>query len=437
MHQMIEQFRGFSRTVQVLLINQLAINIGFYILYPFIAVHMTGGLGLETWLVGLVLGVGNLSQQGLFLLGGSLGDRVGFKRVIVLGCALRSVGFLAFGFADSLATLLAAALLSGLAGALFSPAVRALLAQEAGERRLQAFALFSVFANAGLLLGPLLGTLLLRVDFRAAALAAAAVFALLTLVQMRYLPAHEAPREPAQALLLDWREAFSNRAFVLFALAMLGYFALYMQFYLGLPLGLQHSAGSGDALGALFTLAAVLSMAAQVPVTSFSQRRWTPARAITVGLAVMGLAFVPLLLAAPLLPVSPAALGALLPEGAAALAGPLASAFNLAPVLLATVLLTLGSLIAQPFAMEQIPLLGRGRLLGTYFGVYYLSLGLGGLAGNLLVGAGFDLARRSGLDGLPWALLLLVGCLSAASVAALERRGALAPTEPVSRGQAA
>ncbi|HEU4321553.1 MAG TPA: MFS transporter, partial [Roseiflexaceae bacterium] len=254
---------------------------------------------------------------------------------------------------------------------------------------------------------------------------AAAVFALLTLVQTRFLPKEEAPREPAQPLLHDWREAFSNRAFVLFALAMLGYFALYVQFYLGLPLGLQHSTGGEDGLGGLFTLAAVLSIGLQVPITAWSQRRWTPARAITVGLATMGLAFVPLLLTAPLLPVSPDALRGLLSGDEAA--GLLVGALNLAPVVLATALLTLGSLIAQPFAMGMIPQLGGGRLLGTYYGVYYLALGLGGLVGNLLAGAAFDAARRSGLDGLPWTLLVLIGCCSAASVAALERRGTLAP----------
>ncbi|GAB4194105.1 MAG: hypothetical protein OHK0022_09710 [Roseiflexaceae bacterium] len=426
---MITQFRSLGRAVQVLLINQLAITTGFYMLFPYIALHMTRDLGLEAWLVGLVLGVGNLSQQGLFLLGGSLGDRIGFKRVIVLGCGLRAAGFLAYGLADSLATLLLAALLSGLAAALFGPAVRALLAQEAGEKRIQAFALFSVFANGGLLLGPLLGMALLQLDFRAVALAAAAIFALLTLVQTRHLPAHEPAREQAQPLLLNWREAFSNRPFVLFALAMLGYFALYVQFYLGLPLGLQRSTGSEEAVGSLFTIAAVLSMVAQVHLTNFSQRRWSPARAISIGLATMGLAFVPLLLATPLLPVPPEALRGVLPAGIGSFAGFAAGAINFAPVLLATVLLTVGSLIAQPFAMGLIPVLGRERLLGTYFGVYYLSLGLGGLLGNLLAGVGFDMARRSGFDGLPWMLLLLVGCCSAASIAALERRGALTPAK--------
>jgi MFS family permease len=56
--------------------------------------------------------------------------------------------------ADSVPALLVAAFLSGFAGAMFNPAVRAYIAQATGVRRTEAFALFRVFANAGLLLSP-------------------------------------------------------------------------------------------------------------------------------------------------------------------------------------------------------------------------------------------------------------------------------------------
>jgi MFS family permease len=51
------------------------------------------------------------------------------------------------------------------AGALFNPAVRAYVAAEAGERRVEAFALFNVFYQAGILLGPLIGLALTGVAF--------------------------------------------------------------------------------------------------------------------------------------------------------------------------------------------------------------------------------------------------------------------------------
>lgn len=192
----LREMRRFPLAVQLLLVNQLGVNTGFYLLIPYLATHLSEDLGMSAAVVGIVLGVRNLSQQGLFIIGGSAADRLGARGVIIAGCGLRTVGFGLFALGDGLPVLLAASVLSGLAGALFNPAVRAYLAQEAGGRKAEAFALFNVFATTGALVGPLLGSALLLVDFRASALAAAGIFAVLTVAQALVLPAREV--EPAK-----------------------------------------------------------------------------------------------------------------------------------------------------------------------------------------------------------------------------------------------
>src|ERR671913_2604806 len=73
--QTVASFRSFDRPVQVAILNMLVNNIGFYMLIPFLAGYMANGLGLALWTVGLVLGIRVLSQQGMSLIGGSIGDR--------------------------------------------------------------------------------------------------------------------------------------------------------------------------------------------------------------------------------------------------------------------------------------------------------------------------------------------------------------------------
>ncbi|WP_059010393.1 MFS transporter [Streptomyces specialis] len=416
--------RGFPLAVRLLLVNQFGVNTGFYLLIPYLAVHLEEDLGMSAALIGVVLGVRNLSQQGLFIIGGSAADRLGARGVIIAGCAVRTVGFALFALGDALAVLLAASVLSGLAGALFNPAVRAYIAVESGERKAEAFALFQVFAMAGAMAGPLLGSALLLIDFRASALTAAAIFAVLTVAQALVLPARRASKDPEPGksaggdgrrpgVLADWREVASNRRFLAFAVAMTGMFTLESQLYLLLPDGARTATGWAGAAGLIFLVGTVLSLTLQLRVTTALKSRGSRGRWIAAGLACMGLAFVPPLLVA---------------DGDA----PGGAAVRLLPVLAGAALLYLGVMAAQPFVMELIPSFGRESLTGTSFGLFYVVSGVAAAVGNTAVGWAMDLGERGGRSWLPWLFCLAVGLSSAAGVAWLSRRGAL--PEPVTAG---
>ncbi|MFF5724779.1 MFS transporter [[Kitasatospora] papulosa] len=412
------EIRGFPLAIRLLLVNQLGVNTGFYLLVPYLATHLGDDLGMSAAVVGVVLGVRNLSQQGLFLIGGSAADRLGARGVIIAGCAIRTVGFALFALGDGLLVLLAASVLSGLAGALFNPAVRTYLAQEAGERRAEAFALFNVFATTGALIGPLLGSALLLVDFRASALTAAGIFALLTVAQALVLPARQVP--PATgSVTADWREAVGNRAFLAFALAMVGMFTLENQLYLLLPAGARHATGWDGAAGLVFLVGTIAGIAFQLRITRALSRRGTRGRWIAAGLVLMGLAFVPPMLVA----------GTGTPP-----AGPVDATLRALPVLAGALLLHLGVMVAQPFVMELIPGFGRQELTGTYFGIFYAVSGIAAAVGNAAVGRAMDAAPDGGGGPaalLPWACCLAAGLVSAGAVTWLHRNGTLPRTRPV------
>ncbi|GAB2736713.1 MFS transporter [Salinifilum aidingensis] len=406
-----------SWPARLLVINQFGITLGFYMLLPFLASYMTDDLGYGAALVGVVLGVRNLSQQGMFLLGGTAADRLGCRPMIIAGCALRVLSFGLFGVLTSLPGLVLATVLTGLAGALFNPAVRTYLMHEAGDRRAEAFAVFNVFGHAGTFAGPLLGAALLATDFRAVALLACAVFAVLTVLQWFVLPAR--PIEAQRTSVLgSWREVVANRRFVAFTLALSAYFGLYNQLYLALPLEAQRVSGFAGATAGVFAVSTVIGVFGQVRITDWCRRRFSPGRCVVLGLAAMGLSFVPLMISSPLLPTQqPTAPG-------------LTTVVACLPLLLTTVVFTVGMAVTNPFAMELLPVVGSQRLAGTYYGFYYLVSSLIAAGVSWVSGTLLDGARGTHLGWGPWAALLLVGLAGSAGAARMHRRGLLTADEP-------
>ncbi|MGV9613575.1 MFS transporter [Nocardia xishanensis] len=407
-------FGTFPLSVRLLLVNQLIGNIGFFMLVPFLAEYLRTDLALSAAVVGVVLGVRNLSQQGLFLVGGSASDRLGARGVIVVGAGIRAAGFALFAIGGSLPVVLLASVLTGFAGALFNPAVRAYIARDSGDRAAEAFALFNVFGNTGSALGPVVGTLLVGVGFQSSAVVAAGVFAGLTVAQLILLPARPTPPRNT-ALRADFARVFADRRFWAFALALMGMFALQSQIYFLFTLQMQDLAGPSvgtAAVAALFVVETIAVVALQVPITRTLSRRTDRGTAMALGMAVLGAAF-----------LGPPAAGTVLsPEGHDLVA----VAVRVAPVVVAAVVLALGVMAVQPFVNEAIPRFSGPHLTGTYFGAFYLASGVFTVAATSLVGTAVDHAGGP----LTWPPALLcagVGFLSAVAVLLLRRRGVLPP----------
>lgn len=406
-----------SWPARLLVINQFGITLGFYMLLPFLASYMTDDLGYGAALVGVVLGVRNLSQQGMFLIGGTAADRLGCRPMIIAGCALRVLSFGLFGVLTSLPGLVTATVLTGLAGALFNPAVRTYLMHEAGDRRAEAFAVFNVFGHAGTFVGPLLGAALLATDFRVVALIACVVFAVLTVVQLFVLPVR--PIEAQHTSVLgSWREVVANRRFLVFTLALSAYFGLYNQLYLALPLEAQRVSGFAGATAAVFAVSTVIGVFGQVRITNWCRRRFSAGRSVVLGLAAMALSFVPLMLSSPLLATRPPAEPGV------------GTVLAFLPLLLTTVVFTVGMAVTNPFAMELLPIVGSERLAGTYYGFYYLVSSLIAAGVSWVTGTLLDSSIGSSLGWMPWAALLVVGLAGSAGAAVMHRRGLLAADEP-------
>jgi MFS family permease len=406
----VRQFASFGWPSRMIMVNQFGINLGFYMLMPYLAGYLAGPLGLTAWAVGLVLGVRNFSQQGMFIIGGTLADRLGYKPLIVAGCLLRTAGFGLLVVAHSLPAILIASAATGFAGALFNPAVRAYLAADSGQRRVEAFAMFNVFYQAGILAGPLAGLALVVVDFRTAAAVAAAVFAVLTVAQLFALPQHAAD-EPTEktAILDDWRIVVANRSFLWFAAAMIGSYVLSFQVYLALPLHAAVLAPHHETLvvAAVFVVFGLVAVGGQLRITRLFTARWGTGRSLMIGMIILAVSFVPLMI---------------VPNN-----GRFGTIAAIVALLASAALLAVGSAAVFPFEMDTVVSLAGNRLVATHYGFYNTIVGVGILAGNLATGALLQAARNAGADEALWGGLALVGLAAALALHRLDRSGHLAP----------
>jgi len=124
---------------------------------PAIGRELGAGVAGRQWIVTGYL----LTLSAAILLGGSLGDRLGRRRIYVIGVVWFGAASVLCALAPTLELLIAARVLQGIGGALLTPGSLAIIqASFAPSHRARAIGAWSALGSVGQLAGPLLGGLL-------------------------------------------------------------------------------------------------------------------------------------------------------------------------------------------------------------------------------------------------------------------------------------
>jgi EmrB/QacA subfamily drug resistance transporter len=216
-----------------------------------------------------------LTLASLILLGGSLGDRYGRRRVFVAGTGLFTISSLLCAVAPDAGLLVAARLVQGVGGALLTPGSLAMV--ESGFRpadRARAIGAWSGLSAVAGALGPLIGGLLVgAVSWRAVFLINLPLGVFIVVMAGRHVPE---TRDLAAAGRLDYRGA------ILAAVGLGGatYALIEAPGHAASPLVLVTAIGGGLGLIA-FLLAERRSANPMMPLSIFASRQFSAANAVT------------------------------------------------------------------------------------------------------------------------------------------------------------
>ncbi|MFC4452595.1 MFS transporter [Deinococcus sonorensis] len=362
-----------------LMFNNFLMWGGFFMIIPLVTVHFVSQLGWAAASVGLVLGVRQLTQQGLTVFGGAYADRIGPRPLIAAGLFTRSLGFACMGLSTTFWTLLASAVLAGVGGSLFdAPKNAAVTALTSPQDRSRVYSLMGVAGNLGMVTGPLVGAWLSRYEFRTVALLAACAYLIALAVLLAVVPRVPGSLGAESGFAGLW-QAVRDTPFRRFTVAMSGYFLLSTQINVAVTLKAVSLYGP-QATGPLYGIQAGLAVLLQYPLLRAAERFLSQRQVLVLGVMLASLAL-----------------------------GLMSLTTTFVQLLACTVLFSLGTMLVFPTQQSLTALMSPAGRYGSYFGFGALSLGIGGGVGSVVGGALVDVGQQLQRPALPWLTLMLIG----------------------------
>ncbi|EKN4843540.1 multidrug efflux MFS transporter MdtH [Yersinia enterocolitica] len=378
---LVSQARSLGK--YFLLLDNLLVVLGFFVVFPLISIRFVDQLGWAAVLVGLALGLRQLVQQGLGIFGGAIADRFGAKPMIVTGMLMRAAGFALMAMADEPWILWLACALSGLGGTLFDPPRTALVIKlTRPHERGRFYSLLMMQDSAGAVIGALIGSWLLQYDFHFVCWTGAVIFILAAGWNVWLLPAYRIStvRAPMKEGLM---RVLRDRRFVTYVLTLTGYYMLSVQVMLMLPIVVNEIAGSPAAVKWMYVIEAALSLTLLYPIARWSEKRFRLEQRLMFGLLIMTLSLFPVGLIT-----------------------------HLQTLFMFICFFYMGSIIAEPARETLSASLADSRARGSYMGFSRLGLALGGALGYTGGGWMYDTGRTLEMPELPWFLLGVIGLIT-------------------------
>jgi dipeptide/tripeptide permease len=304
---------GFERSFWVANFTELFERLAYYGLQAVLAIYLHERLGLSEAQTGSIQGIFGFVVWFLPILGGAIADRFGFRRTLATAYGILAAGYFLFAsiggewLAPARAALplywvvLVILIVPALGPGLVKPVVAGTTARASRENvRSLGFSIYYTIVNVGGMLGPLVAS------FVRTSLGPEAVFIMsgsfsLAMLLVTIFAFKEPTRPPGTEVtsigetLRNMVVVLGNLRFVTFLLIFSGFFVMFWQVYIALPLYVRGYVDPNAPIDALIAIEGFGVISTTVLI-AWLTKKWRPLPAMAVGVAITGVAWLILLL---------------------------------------------------------------------------------------------------------------------------------------------
>lgn len=252
-------YRGIPEFIWKLLFIQFLMNAGHFMAIPLLAVHLSNNLQFGAASIGTVLTIHLLAARLLPAVAGPVADRLGPRGLMVAGLLVRAIGLFGLAYFQSLSVLAVAAFLMGAGTSLYESAVYGVFARQPKDIAAKIFIINNQALNAGVIIGPLVGTFVATLGTAHAFVASGAVFAILAFWAVSIDLTKGVTFEHV-GIWRNIRTVVIDRTFIVLFVTTLPWWFLFTQLFVVFPIHVVSISGSEAIVGTMFLVNGVVGM---------------------------------------------------------------------------------------------------------------------------------------------------------------------------------
>jgi proton-dependent oligopeptide transporter, POT family len=387
--------KSFPRTFWTANTLELFERWAYYGIFNLLAIYLTnspetGALGFSQVEKGLIMGIVNAILYFLPIITGSIADKFGYKKVLVVAFIILSTGYFLMGLVSSFASVFITFFYVAIGAALFKPIISATIAKTTNEGNASlGFGIFYMIINIGGLIGPLVASELREISWRYMFSMSAGAILLNIIIVLFFFnePEREVNTQPLfksiWQVFVNIFNVLKDLRFLVFLAILICSWTVFWQYFYSLPVFIEQWVDTSPLFNALYLISPGIANAIGTPGGIILTEK-------IIALDAFFIVVLQILISTIIMKLRPLfsmTTGILINTLGLAL-----SVFTRNPwfVIISILVFSLGEMTFSPKILEYIGRIAPGEKTALYMGTQFVPIALGNFIGGFISGGVYN-----------------------------------------------